>query len=293
MTNPYTGRVPQETAWQHGYDYGHEHAHFSTPEAPSFDGWNDYGPEVVATLPGIWHEGAQAGRTAALGHAPTGADASDDGESLPGGVLTPTAGTEPAVIKMKTVKFWLNCFIHDAHVPAPYPAHALNYHHFSGDDRGYSTDIHAPSRLHAEIEIVDLQTGHPHESFHWIMCGPSHALDEHFAVVATDTATPHGGFTNLHYDAATGIVSVHFTGTAAMPLLPSPDVDVNGTFSANVTTGEVSFNGMIDVYPWVEAYAAVNNGSPVNLFQMDPTGTPEGLIGGANRPAHGSAHAPL
>lgn len=294
MTNPYQGRQPLDAAWQHGYDYGHQHAHFSTPEPPDFSGWTHYGAEVQAALPGAWREGAQAGRTAALGHAPTAGDNTDDGESLPGGVLTPAAGNEPVdaahtTVRVHQVKFWLNAFIQPAHVDGPPGAGlALNYEYFSGDNRSYSTDIHASSRLHSEVEIVGIETGHPHVSFQWHNCGESHALDSSFNVVATERATPSGGFGDPHY--ADGVVSIGYVGAAAMPLLPSPDVDINGTFSVNVETGEASFHGNIDVYPWYEAYVTVNNGAPVALFHEVPSGTPEQLVGGASRPVSGTAH---
>lgn len=294
MTNPYLARQPQETAWQNGYDYGFQHAHYSTPEAPDFSSWSHYPADVIAQLPTIWREGADAGRTAALGHAPTGADATDDGTPPDGGVLTPATGNEPEQlnIRVQTVKFWVNAFIHDAHVDGPPGAGiTLGYEYFSGDNRGYSTEIHAPHRLHTEIEIVDIATGHPKQSFQWSHCDESHALDSSFNIVATKQATPTGGWGEPLYGG--GVVSVHLRAAAAMPLLPSPDVDVNGTFSVNVQTGEVSVNGMIDVYPWFEGYASVNNGAPVTLFQMDPTGSPLTLAGDANRPVQATVQAPL
>lgn len=295
MTNPYTGRAPLDAAWQNGYEYGSQHAHHSTPDAPDFSGWNHYGAEVQGQLPGVWREGCEAGRTAALGHAPGGGDATDDGEVLPGGVAIPAAGNEPVDaahtrVAVHQVKFWLNAFIQPAHVDGPPGAGLVKgWEYFSGDGRDYSTDIHASSRLHSEVEVVGIETGQPHESFQWHNCGESHALDAHFNIVATERATPRGQFSGPHY--ADGVVSVHYVGAASMPLLPSPDVDVNGTFSVNVETGEVSFHGNVDVYPWYEVYAAVNNGSPVALLQAAPTGTPEGLIGGASRAVSGTASA--
>jgi len=295
VTNPYTGRTPLDAAWQNGYDYGHQHARHSTPEPPDFSGWHHYGAEVQAQLPTVWREGCDAGRSAALGHAPTGADATDDGEVLPGGVAIPAAGNEPVDaahthVAVHQVKFWLNAFIHPAHVDGPPGAGlALNYEYFSGDNRDYSSEIHASSRLHSEVEIVDIDSGHPRVSFQWHNCGESHALDSNLNVVATDRAVPRAQFGDPHY--ADGVVSIAYVGAAAMPLLPSPDVDVNGTFSVNVETGEVSFHGAVDVYPWYEVYATVNNGAPVTLLQAEPTGTPSGLVGGASRGVGGSAVA--
>jgi len=295
VTNPYTGRPPLDSAWQLGYDYGSQHAHHSTPEPPDFSGWDHYGADARAQLPGTWREGCEAGRTAVLGHAPAAGDATDDGEVLPGGVAIPATGDEPVDaehvrVAVRQVKFWLNAFIHPSHVDGPPGAGvALGYEYFSGDGRDYSAEIHASSRLHSEVEIVDIATGEPKVSFQWHNCGESHALDAQLNVVATERAVPRAEFGEPHY--ANGVVSVHYVGAAAMPLLPSPDVDVNGTFSVNVETGEVSFHGNVDVYPWYEVYAAVNNGAAVTLVQAAPTGSPEGLLGGASRPVAGTADA--
>jgi len=109
------------------------------------------------------------------------------------------------------------------------------------------------------------------------------------SLASSPRATPRAEFGEAQY--ANGIVTVHYVGAASMPLLPSPDVDVNGSFSVNVETGEVSFHGNVDVYPWYEVYATVNNGAPVALVQAAPTGTPEGLIGGASVPVSGTANA--
>jgi hypothetical protein len=291
MINPYAGRTPLDTAWQAGHEYGAEHAHHSTPEPPDFSGWDHYGADVQAQLPGVWREGCEAGRTAVLGHEPGAAD----GTVLPGGVAVPAAGDEPVDaahvrVAVRQVKFWLNAFIHPAHVDGPPGAGVLKgWEYFSGDGRDYSADIHASSRLHSEVEIVDIASGHPHVSFQWHNCGESHALDAHLNVVATERAVPRAEFGEPHY--ANGVLSIGYVGAASMPLLPSPDVDVNGTFSVNVETGEVSFHGKVDVYPWYEVYAAVNNGAPVALVQAEPTGTPEGLFGGASRAVSGTAHA--
>jgi hypothetical protein len=292
MTNPYLAQQPLEAAWDHGFEYGREHPHNSTPEPPDFSSWSHFGADQLARLPDVWREGAVAGRTAALGHAPTGADSSDDGESLPGGVLTPATGAEPTggEIRVHTVKFWVNGFIADAHVDAP-PGASLaisGCEYFSGDNRGYSAEIHAPSRLHTEVEVVDCHTGHPHQSFQWSKCGESHALGSDLHVIETKEAIPEGGWSDPHY--SEGVVSVHLRAGARMPLLPSPMTDVNGTFSVNIYTGEVTVAAMIDVYPWYEGYVAINNGSPIALFNEDPTGSPLTLLGDANRPVHASVH---
>ncbi|HEX9260566.1 MAG TPA: DUF3238 domain-containing protein [Acidimicrobiales bacterium] len=183
-----------------------------------------------------------------------------------------------------TVKFWINAFIHPAWVDGPPGAGLLfDYEYFSGDSRGFSSHIHASSRLHSEVEIAGLDTEHPHITFQWHDCAESHAADSDHNVVETAKAQARAHFGSLTVQ--NGIVSIHYTGAASMPLLKAaPDIDANGWFSVDPMSGTAYFEGSIDAFPWFEAYAAGNNGAPVTLFQEEPTGDgPEALFGDANR----------
>ena len=60
-----------------------------------------------------------------------------------------------------------------------------DYEYFSGDGRGYSSDIHASSRMHSEVEITGVNTEQPQISFQWHNCGESHALDSSLNIVDT------------------------------------------------------------------------------------------------------------
>jgi len=211
---------------------------------------------------------------------------------LPGGVET--SGEQYAFdwsqAKIHTVKFWINAFIHPPWVEGPPGAGLLfNYEYFSGDNRGYSAEIHASSRLHSEVEITGINTGNPHISFQWHDCDESHAADSSYNVVDSKKADARAHFTSL--SAENGVVSIHYAGAASMPLLrTAPDIDANGWFSIDALSGTAYFQGAIDSFPWFEAYAAGNNGSPVPLFQEDPTGDgPGSLFGDANRGVDGTA----
>jgi hypothetical protein len=240
------------------------------------------------------NEGPAAGSGQAgalIGGSGGSSDALDGG--LPGGVATLPVATAVnwSQAKLHTVKFWINAFIAPDKVDAPPGAGlAFHYYYFSGDNRGYSSEIHASSRIHSEVEITGLNTGRPQISFQWNVCGESHALDEHGAIVDTKTAQVHGGFHDPQ--AQDSMVHIWYQGAAAMPLLQaSPDIDLNGWFSVDPFNGSVSFSGLVDGFPWYEAYAAGNNGAPVTLFTLDPPAgnTPLDLVGDANRPASGYA----
>jgi hypothetical protein len=224
---------------------------------------------------------------------PVSSDAMDGG--LPGGVANQPAGPNWSTAKLHTVKFWINAFISPDKVEAPPGAGlAFNYHYFSGDNRGYDSEIHASSRIHSEVEITGLNTGNPQMSFQWNMCFESHALDEHGAVVDTKTAAVSGGFHTPQIQDSS--VHIWYQASAAMPLLAvSPDIDLNGWFTVDPFSGSASFDGLVDGFPWYEAYASGNNGAPVTLFTLDPPpgNTPLNLVGDANRPATGSATIPV
>jgi hypothetical protein len=86
-------------------------------------------------------------------------------------------------------------------------------------------------------------------------------------------------------------VQIDYDGAVAMPLLTSPDIDMNFTFKADPVAGTVEVDGMIDEFPAFEVYAAVDNGSPKELLaQMPlPGKSPANLPGDADRPVHGGA----
>lgn len=305
MTNPFAGQEPYGTARGHGLDHGAEHPGIDPPEPPDFSGWG-YDPITTANIVQAWQEGVLAGREAAEPPAvapPTAGDsfagAPEDAAGaggapdagLPGGVATPPAEgkLDWSAARVHTVKFWINAFIEAAAVEGP-PGYGLifDYEYFAGDNRGFSSDIHASSRLHSEIEITGVDTGHPEASFQWHDCGESHALNSSHSIVDTMKADARATFTAPAWDGVG--VRTHYTGAANMPLISgSPDIDANGTFTVYPFTGEVSFIGNIDAFPWFEAYASVNNGEPIALFHEAPTGSgPGDLFGDAKRPVVGS-----
>lgn len=326
MTNPYRGQEPYEYAWQQGHTWGTQNPGTDQPAPPDFSGWG-LDDATTSNVGQVWQEGALAGRestaTPTTASAATGSPApaatdrptttttttvtNPDGStdtldggvtdqtadgSLPGGVATPPPAVDWSRARVHTAKFWLNAFISPDHVDGP-PGYGLvyNYEYFSGDGRGYSSDIHASSRLHSEAEITGVNTGQPQISFQWHDCGESHALDSSLSIIDSKKAAARGTFGEPTWDGSW--VTVTYSGAANMPLITgSPDIDANGTFYVDPFSGQVEFHGMIDSFPWFEAYATVNNGAPVMLINEDPTGSgPQDLFGDANRGVSGSARA--
>jgi hypothetical protein len=191
--------------------------------------------------------------------------------------------SEGPQIRVQQVKFWLNAFISPDHIDGP-----PGFHCFHGDGRGYSADVHARSRLHSEVEISGLGTAQPHISLTWNHCDESIQIDCD-TKAELDRKSPDPSRCGWHNLRCTGGSyadpwSVDFVGAVNNPcVIASPDVDVNGTFSIDPLQGHAYFQGMVDVYPWYEGYVAFNNGAPVTMFQLEPSGTPFGLYGGASR----------
>jgi hypothetical protein len=70
---------------------------------------------------------------------------------------------------------------------------------------------------------------------------------------------------------AAGIVQIVVDGRASNPLVtPSPDVQYGGTFTFNTQTNTLRFVGSTKVFPAYEAYAQLNDGPIVTLFQSAP-----------------------
>ena len=287
MSNPYN-EDPYATAWQQGYDTGMQNP---SATAPDFASW-DFDEDTTRNLTTAWEEGATAGRELGSTGAGGGPDPTyEPAPHDPGAHVDVPQPAAQAPARVHTVKFWINAFIEPAHVDGP-PGYGLvyDYEYFSGDGRGFSDEIHASARLHSEVEISGIAEGNPVIAGQYHACGASHALDSSLNIVDTKTATPRASFDQVSMSG--GHVTVGYTGAANMPLITgSPDIDMHGTFSVDVATGVVQFSGMIDAFPWYEAYAAVNGGSPVTLFAENPTGSgPLDLMGDANRGVYGTAN---
>jgi hypothetical protein len=209
------------------------------------------------------------------------------------------------------VKFWVNAFIPasvcqllgdtyvmqvDGTVPG-WPAPSIWY--LAGDQREYSADIHASSRMHSEVEIQALDTDAPAISFQSHNCGESTALDEDGNVTDRATAPTDGmSFFNLRrnqtIDPEGGViddspnpnlVQIDVAGSGRVPFAVAPyvpQIDYVGTFSFDPDTREARFRGGVDGFPAYEFYVTVDNGAAETLGLVPPI-DPLELIGDAGR----------
>ncbi len=212
-----------------------------------------------------------------------------------GPVLTPTSGA------IRTVKVWLNAFIpgivtgKTLPAPGPYAGKTmLNGPIFSQcyltDNRTFDSFIHAPSRMHSEIEI---DVSGPTEVFQWHYCYPTHEID---CTTGAAVCTRSGRTTDMSFSrlrgSSTSKIQVNLKGASNNPCYTgSPDIDYEGTITIDVGRRTVEFAGKIDEFPAFEMYATANGGTGVAMYNTMPRlgKDPWNLPGGAGRTQNGTA----
>lgn len=208
---------------------------------------------------------------------------------------------------LTTVKVWVNAFIPDT-VPdvthaAPDsgtvvngPPPPLGGGCYRTDNRGFSSDIHASSRMHSEVEIA---IEGPQLSFQFHDCSPTHKIDCDTGEALCDakgdasrmqftnlrgntTVDPEGG---VIVDPNASLVQIDLDDAAHNPCVASPDIDAIGTVSIDPVARTVRFQGAVEPFPAFEMYATGDNGAPVTLFQLMPRpgADPFNLVGEPNR----------
>jgi len=207
----------------------------------------------------------------------------------------PRPPVPPVVKRISNVKFWINAFI-------PRDVASLTKQLLGGPDKGqtvieffglfhtdqrsFSSELAASSRLHIEF---DLDLDRLDVTFRTAFCGESKKYDNIITgeIVDRKTATPQfivDGL-QLHTDGR-----VRFNGAAPNPLAPpgAPDIDITGTVTVSAATASLELNCLVDDFPFYEGYAISNNGFPFKLFEAPPQPgkTPQDLAGPAVRRIH-------
>ncbi len=220
---------------------------------------------------------------------------------------------------MQTLTFWIKAFIPDPSMtefvlPAPgastgdsmivIPANVSGLpipkaRAFLGDNRGFTSDVAASARIHSLVQITGLDTDTPSLQSVDVHCGASHEIDMDSGEIIADATAPADRIRFLNLRGNTSVdpeggvvddspspnfVQLDYEAAANLPLLtPSPDIDIVGVLGIDRDAGTLRFNGAVDGFPAFEAYAAVDLGAPVTLFQMPPV-APIFLVGDAKRP---------
>ncbi|MFD9425629.1 MULTISPECIES: hypothetical protein [unclassified Streptomyces] len=173
---------------------------------------------------------------------------------------------------------------------------------FHGDGRDFSPDPNEQRfRARSDIVVTGFLAEQPGETdFH--QCGESQKLDcATGEVLATETASTdamsfhHFSVGNTFPDPEGGVidnpnefcVNFLYDGAAINPLAPpgSPAADLTAFFTIDPVGRTVSVRGATNAYPDYEAYASVDDGEPVVLFQQKHSlGPVEGLPGPADQP---------
>jgi hypothetical protein len=175
---------------------------------------------------------------------------------------------------------------------------------FLTDQRSFSNDLEASSRMHSEIEI-DLDQRVISREFHH--CHPTIEVDAETGEVKCEESagTEHMKFSNFEISDDARNIQVEIKGSSKNPCLKivhlkvSPNLDYYGTISIQLDPAhqesQITFNGKIETYPAFEMYASVNNGSPITVFQADVESgkTAVNLIGPPGRDISGEAHLSL
>jgi hypothetical protein len=146
---------------------------------------------------------------------------------------------------------------------------------FSTDNRLFSNDPQASARAVSEIVLVisgGTVTVQPEGGREVHRTGATHKVDCQTGVDIVPSQT--AATSNMHFGTpaiADGIVQIVVDGRASNPLVtPSPDIQYGGTFTFNMLTKTLRFLGSTKVFPAYEAYAQLNDGPIVTLFQNSP-----------------------
>ena len=211
--------------------------------------------------------------------------------------------------RVSTVTLWVNAFIphYIADLTKPYPKDpemtmlpgpsAVN-DCFLTDQRSFSSNIMAKSRVHSEVQ-VDL-TGEPSIPFEHHACSQTTEVDcEDGDVECSRTGVVRGNkFHNLSVSTSGTVtrVELDLQTEASNPCFNgSPDIDIEGHIVLSISPiGDrvsVHFDGYVDQFPAFEMYATAGEGRYArSVFQVlpYPGKTPADLFGPADRSVSGS-----
>jgi hypothetical protein len=171
-------------------------------------------------------------------------------------------------------------------LPTPGP---LN-HCFLTDQRHYSADYNAQARMHSDVEI-NITENRIIQQQH--RCSETIEVDCETGEERCRRAADTDGmsFHSFEVSDSGNRISVQLDGSSKNPCLEiasikvSPNLDYSGVITiqlhADRSTGLVSFDGKIEIYPAFEMYVTVNGQEPQEIFvaRALPGSTPLDLVG--------------
>jgi hypothetical protein len=143
---------------------------------------------------------------------------------------------------------------------------------FETDQRSFSPNIHASSRMHSEITI-DLDTGLALSQWHNTDCTFAFSCESAALLCAKRASTDMMNFPTI-VSSPDGTITVFLDGSAGDPCVPLAQllarIRYRGTFTIDVSAQTIDFAGEISEFPAYEAYAAADGGAPKLLFVASP-----------------------
>jgi hypothetical protein len=146
---------------------------------------------------------------------------------------------------------------------------------FSTDNRMFSSDPQASSRAVSEIVLViagNTVTVEQADGRAMHRTGATHQVNCQTGVEVVPSRT--AATSNMHFGTpaiAGGMVQIVVDGRASNPLVvPSPDIQYGGAFTFNIAQKTLRFSGSTKGFPAYEAYAQLNDGPMISLFQNPP-----------------------
>jgi len=212
--------------------------------------------------------------------------------------------------RIHTFKLWINAFIPSTYVGAEIVKegeHAgktmlttlwVVNRCFLTDDRTFSPELHAPGRMHSEVEIDVVKKKMVYEFHH---CYETIEIE---CATGAEKCRAHADTDNMRFEnfvAADGgqMFTIDLKASSKNPCLKvanvklSPNVDLYGTikvaFNWDASSATIGFDGMVETYPAFEMYVAFNGSETgKSIFQLDvePGATVASITGAPTREVH-------
>jgi hypothetical protein len=143
---------------------------------------------------------------------------------------------------------------------------------FLTDQRNFSSAVHAKSRMHCEARL-DLR-GTPPVLTQYHNCDWTTECD---CEDGAEECHDKGGTGDMNFallPVVNGRIQLQLEANAWNPCSPSSavggEIDMQASFVIDLNTKTVRFSGIVDSFPAFEAYATVNDGAGVKIFNLAP-----------------------